>query len=137
MILGTVLSPSDHTLPAADPAQTPSWSMRPPPPKQKTWLSTHHPTLEQSPSLASSLASRPNTPQNCPYSFIDSNPIPLQCLKSLTSVLLKRTQNISMLSQYNCKRLHFPRGLGNPGYLFSLVLDATCHNSVLSQDRHI
>lgn len=137
MILGTVLSPPDHTLQVSAPAQTPSWSMRSPPPRQKTCLSTHHPTPEQSPSLASSLASRPNIPQNHPYSSTGNNPIPLQCLKSLTSVILKRTQATSMLSQYNCTRLHFPRGLGDPGYHFSLVLDATCHNSGLSQDRHI
>lgn len=57
---------------------------------QKSRLSPHRPTLEQSPSLASRLASSPNTPQNYPYSSTGSNPIPLQCLKAPTLILLKR-----------------------------------------------
>ena len=46
-------------------------------------------TSDQSPSLASSLASSPNTPQNYPYSSTGSNPIPLQCLMALILILLK------------------------------------------------
>lgn len=90
MILRMVLSPSDHSLQAAAPAQTPSFDRGSPPPRQKSWLSPHHPTPEQSPCLASSLASSPNTPQNYPYSSTGSSPILLQCLKALTLILLKR-----------------------------------------------
>lgn len=34
-----------------------------------------------------------------------------------------------MLCQHNCTRLHIPKGLRDPGYPFSLVLDAT-YNTV-------
>lgn len=34
-----------------------------------------------------------------------------------------------MLYQHNYTKLHIPKGLGDPGDLFSLVLDATCHNT--------
>lgn len=44
--------------------------------------------------------------------------------------LKKLTCATFVLCQHNCTSIHIPREAGNPGLLFSLVLDATCHNTV-------
>lgn len=84
------LSPSDCGLLAVVPVQTLSCGMELLTPRQESRLSPHHSVPEQSHSLSSSLASSLSTPQKYLYSSTGSNLIPLQCLKTLTLILLRR-----------------------------------------------
>lgn len=134
MIPSMILSPLDHSLQAAAPAQC-----------HGVW--GHH-LQEELPTL-----SLPHPPclfpgkQPCPQPkhptklslFLhrqQSHPLPMlkgplfNSLKMNVFQLKKWTQTSSVLCRRNCRSIPIPRGLGDPGFLFSLVLDATCHNTV-------